>query len=80
MMGLFLSGCFTAADVLSAEITLRGAAAHPDKLCPAKAKTVSNYPATMKCGPESAAKFKILIVSLDSNHSLELNLLENEYK
>lgn len=34
----------------------------------------------MKCGPESAAKFKILIVSLDSNHSLEQNLLENEYK
>lgn len=41
MTGLFLSGCFTAADVLSAEIILRDAAAHPDKLCPAKATELS---------------------------------------
>lgn len=37
VIGLFLSGCFTAADVLSVEIILQGAGAYPYKICPAKA-------------------------------------------
>lgn len=37
MIGLFLSGCFTAADVLSGEIILPGAGAYRYKICAAKA-------------------------------------------
>lgn len=79
MIGLYLSGRCTAADVLSAEISLRGAAAHPYKLCLAKAKELSGiiqkqWSLVLRVVP----KFIIITASLDSNHGLELNLLELE--